>query len=117
MTHYIRIAQFNAAAGGLLVGFLLGVLLGAVGVYLALDRFGTKESQPVQSTYAARLPYVRMLLEHDASLTPLERALLDQLDEESNHGRRQVEPGTDGREPRNAKSTRSSDSIRRSSRR
>lgn len=85
LTHYIRIAQFNAAAGGLLVGFLLGLLLGAVGVYFALGRLGAQESQP---THAARSPYVRMLLEHDASLTPLERALLDQLDQESNHGRR-----------------------------
>jgi hypothetical protein len=102
LTHYIRIAQFNAAAGGLLVGLLLGVLLGAAGVYFALGRFAAKQSQPLQPTQAARLPYVRVLLEHDASLTPLERALLDQLDQESNHGRRQVESRTDGREPRNA---------------
>jgi hypothetical protein len=88
LTHYIRIAQFNAAAGGLLVGFILGLSLGGMGVYFALGRSGTRESQPAQSTYAARLPYVRMLLEHDPSLTPLERALLDQLDKESNHGRR-----------------------------
>jgi hypothetical protein len=102
LTHYIRIAQFNAAAGGLLVGFLLGVLLGAAGVYFALGQFATRPSQPPQSTHTARSPYVRMLLEHDASLTPLERALLDQLDQESHHGRRQVESGTVGREPRNA---------------
>jgi hypothetical protein len=88
LTHYIRIAQFNAAAGGLLVGFILGVLLGAVGVYFALGRFGAIQSQPAQSPHAPRLPYVRVLLEHDAPLTPLERALLDQLDKESNHGRR-----------------------------
>ena len=88
LTHYIRIAQFNAAAGGLLVGFLLGLLLGAAGVYFALGRFPAKQSQPAQATYAPTFPYVRMLLEHDASLTPLERALLDQLDKESNHGRR-----------------------------
>ena len=88
LTHYIRIAQFNAAAGGLLAGLFLGVLLGGAGVFFALSRFDTEQSQPVQSPYAARSPYVRMLLENDASLTPLERALLDQLDKEPSHGRR-----------------------------
>ena len=88
LTHYIRIAQFNAAVGGLLAGLLLGVLLGGSGVIFALGRFETKRSRPVQSPRAARLPYVQMLLENGASLTPLERALLDQLDKESSHGRR-----------------------------
>jgi RNA polymerase sigma factor (sigma-70 family) len=41
-----------------------------------------------QSSDAVRLPYVQMLLENEASLTPLERALLHQLDQESSHGRR-----------------------------
>jgi len=88
LTHYIRIAQFNAAAGGLLAGLLLGVLLGGSGVFFALGRFDTKHSQPVQSQYAARSPYVRMLLENDASLTHLERALFDALDKDPSHGRR-----------------------------
>jgi hypothetical protein len=87
LTHYIRIAQFNAAAGGLFVGFVLGVLLGGFGVYFALDRLETQEPQAVPSTCVPRLPYVQMLLEDDAPLTPLERALLDQLGRESNHGR------------------------------
>ena len=85
LKHYIRIAQFNAAAGGLLVGCILGALLGGMGVYFALGRFRTNEPQPVQATYPARLPYARMLLEHDAVLTPLEQAFLDQLDKEPNN--------------------------------
>ena len=88
LTHYIRIAQFNAAAGGLLAGLFIGMLLGGSGVFFALSRFDAKRSQPVQSQYAARSPYVRMLLENDASLTHLERALLDELDKEPSHGRR-----------------------------
>ena len=88
LTHYIRIAQFNAAAGGLLAGLFLGVLLGGSGVFFVLSRFETAPSQPAQSSDAARLPYVQMLLENEASLTPLERALLDQLDRETRHGRR-----------------------------
>ena len=79
LTHYIRIAQFNAAAGGLLAGLFLGVLLGGSGVYFALDRFDTEQSQPVQSSRAVRSSYARMLLENDAPLTPLEQALLDEL--------------------------------------
>jgi len=88
LTHYIRIAQFNAAAGGLLVGLFLGILLGGSGVFFALSQFETEQSQPVQWSYAARWPYARMLLENDASLTPLERALFDELDKEPAHGRR-----------------------------
>ncbi len=88
LTHYIRIAQFNAAAGGLLAGLVLGVLLGGSGVLFALSRFETRQSQPAQARYFASSPYVRMLLESDASLTPLERALLDELDKEPSHGRR-----------------------------
>ncbi len=88
LTHYIRIAQFNAAAGGLFAGFVLGVLLGGSGVLFALSRFEAGQSRPVQARHLASSPYVRMLLESDASLTPLERALLDELDKEPSHGRR-----------------------------
>ena len=88
LTHYIRIAQFNAAAGGLLAGLLLGVLLGGSGAFFALSRFHTEQSRPVQPLHAARSPYVQMLLENDASLTPLERALCDILVKEPSHGRR-----------------------------
>ena len=42
LTHYIRIAQFNAAAGGLLAGLFLGVLLGGSGVFFVLSRFDTE---------------------------------------------------------------------------
>jgi len=88
LTHYIRIAQFNAAAGGLLAGLFLGVLLGGSGVFFALNRFDTEPSQPMQSPRAARSSYVRMLLENEASLTPLERASFDELEKETSHGRR-----------------------------
>ncbi len=88
LTQYIRIAQFNAAAAGLLVGFFLGVLLGALGVFFALGRFDTERSHPVKSPYDARSQYVRMLLENGASLTPSERALFAELDKEPSHGRR-----------------------------
>ena len=88
LTHYIRIAQFNAAAGGLLAGLLLGVLLGGAGVYFVLGRFASEQTRPVPSSYAARSPYRHLLLVNDASLTPLERALFDELDKEPNHGRR-----------------------------
>ena len=88
LTHYIRIAQFNAAAGGLLAGLFLGVLLGAAGVYFAMSRFDSERTQPVPSPYAATSPYVRLLLKNDASLTPLERVLLDELDKETSHGRK-----------------------------
>ncbi len=88
LTHYIRIAQFNAAAGGLLAGLLLGVLLGGSGVLLALGRFDTGFARAVQSPHAARSPYVRALLENGASLTSLERALLDELDKEPRRGRK-----------------------------
>ena len=88
LTHYIRIAQFNAAVGGLLAGLLLGVLLGGSGVFFVLSRFATEQSRPVPSPHAASSPYVRMLLENDASLTPLERALFAELDKEPRHGRK-----------------------------
>jgi hypothetical protein len=79
LTQYIRIAQFNAAAGGLLAGLFLGALLGGAGVFLAMSRFASPPPQPVQAPYAARSPFVRRLLEADASLTPLQRALLKEL--------------------------------------
>ncbi|NQT11515.1 MAG: hypothetical protein HQ582_02125 [Planctomycetes bacterium] len=88
LTQYIRIAQFNAAAGGLLAGLFLGVLLGGLGVFFARSRFETERSQPVHAPYAARSQYVRMLLENGTSLTPSERALFDEPDKEPSHGRR-----------------------------
>lgn len=88
LTHYIRIARFHAAAGGLLVGLFLGMLLGGAGVYWALSRFETEPSRQVLVPSSARLPYVRMLLEDDLPLTPLERAILDYSDKESRHDRK-----------------------------
>jgi hypothetical protein len=88
LTHYIRIAQFNAAAGGLLAGLFLGVLLGGSGVFFVLSRFDAEPSPAAPAPHAARLPYVQMLLENESSLTSLEQALLDRLDKESSHGRR-----------------------------
>lgn len=88
LTYYIRIAQFNAAAGGLLVGLFIGVLLGGAGVYFVMSRWESNSTQPVQAIYAARSLHVRRLLENDASLTPLEQALLDQFDREPRHGRK-----------------------------
>jgi hypothetical protein len=89
LTHYIRIAQFNAAVGGLVAGLLLGVVLGGSAVLFAVSRLEAMPAQPVQ--FDARSPYVELLLEDGRSLTPLERALLDQLDKEPNHGARQAE--------------------------
>ncbi len=88
LTHYIRIAQFNAAVGGLIAGLLLGVLLGGSGVFFAVSRFDTERSPTTRFSYGARSPYVQMLLKNDASLTSLERALLDELDKEPSHGRK-----------------------------
>ena len=88
LTHYIRIARFHAAAGGLLVGLVLGVLLGGAGVYWAQSRFDTEPSRQVLVPFSARLPYVQMLLEDDLPLTPLERAILDYSDKESRHDRK-----------------------------
>ena len=88
LTHYIRIAQFNAAAGGLLAGLFLGVLLGGSGVFFALGRVDKEQTRPMPSPHAAFSSYLRMLAENDTSLTPLERALFDKLDEESSHGRK-----------------------------
>jgi hypothetical protein len=80
LTYYIRIAQFNAAAGGLLAGLFIGVLLGSAGAYFVMSRWESNPTQPAQASYAASSPHVRRLLEYDASLTPLEQALLDKLD-------------------------------------
>jgi hypothetical protein len=88
LTHYIRIAQFNAAVGGLLAGLLLGVLLGGSLAFFVFTRVDTEPSQPVPSLRGAGSLDVRALLENEASLTPLERALLDQLDKEFHHGGR-----------------------------
>ena len=88
LTHYIRIARFHAAAGGLLVGLVLGVLLGGASVYWAPSRHEQTASQRVLVPYSARLPYVQMLLDDDLPLTPLERAILDYSDKESPHDRK-----------------------------
>ncbi len=65
LTHYIRIAQFNAAVGGLLAGLFLGVVLGGAGVYFAMSRVEPEPTRPAPSPYA--------------SLSALERALLEEL--------------------------------------
>ncbi len=78
----------TGAAGGLLTGLLLGVLLGGSGVFYALGRLERERSQPVQLPHASRSPYMQMLLENDASLTPLERPLFAELDKEPSHGRK-----------------------------
>ena len=85
LTHYIRIAQFNAAASGLLAGLFLGVLLGGWGVFFTLSRFKREQLQTVRPTHATRSPYVRMLLEDNAPLTPLERVFLKELDDKEPH--------------------------------
>ena len=86
LTRYIRIAQFNAAAGGLLAGLLLGVLLGGAGVYLAMNSQDSEPKPPVRLRFSASSPFARRLLQVDASLTPLERALLEEFDKETRHG-------------------------------
>ena len=88
LTHYIRIAQFQAAAGGLLIGLFVGMLLGGAGVFWALSRREQAASQHVLVPYSARLPYVRLLLEDDLPLTPLERAILDEMNKESRDDRK-----------------------------
>lgn len=88
LTQYIRIAQFNAAAGGLLAGLFLGVLLGGTGVFFAMSRFASPPQRPMPAPYAAVSPFARRLLEADASLTPLERALLRELYPETNDNNR-----------------------------
>lgn len=86
LTQYIRIAQFNAAAGGLLAGLFLGAIFGGLGVFFAISRFASQPQQPVRVPYAAASPFARRLLEADASLTPLERALLEDLGTETDDG-------------------------------
>jgi hypothetical protein len=88
LTQYIRIAQLNAAAGGLLAGLFLGAIFGGAGVFLAMSRFATQPQQPAQPSYAAASPFARRLLEADASLTPLERSLLKELYPETNDNNR-----------------------------
>ncbi len=98
LTHYIRIAQFNAAAGGLLAGLFLGMLLGGSGVFFALSRFEAAPSQPVPASYTGSSQYLYVLLKNDGPLTPEERALFDQLDKELGYGRQQAQFRI-GREP------------------
>ncbi|MHB8973770.1 MAG: hypothetical protein ACYC3X_28980 [Pirellulaceae bacterium] len=88
LTHYIRIAQFNAAAGGLLAGLVLGIFLGGAGVYFVMSRWESNPTQPVQVFDAASSPHVKRLLQDDALLTLREQTLLDELDKEPYHGRR-----------------------------
>ncbi len=98
LTHYIRIAQFNAVAGGLLAGLFLGILLGGSGVFFVLSGFETTPSQPAPAPYTGSSQYLYVLLKNDASLTPAERALFDQLDKELGDGRQQAQFRT-GKEP------------------
>ena len=98
LTHYIRIAQFNAAAGGLLAGLFLGILLGGSGVFFVLSRFEAKPIQPVPAPYTGSSQYLYVLLKNDGPLTPEERALFDKLDKELGDGRQQAQFRT-GKEP------------------
>ena len=79
LTRYIRIAQFNAAVGGFLAGLCLGTILGGAGAFFAMRQLASEPKQPVRSPAAATLPFARRLLEVDGSLTPLERALVEEL--------------------------------------
>jgi hypothetical protein len=88
LTRYIRIAQFNAAVGGLLAGLFLGAIFGGAGVFLAMSRFESQPKQPVGSPHAAASPFARRLLEVDGSLSPLERALLEELSTETRDGKK-----------------------------
>lgn len=88
LTHYIRIAQFNAAASGLLLGLLFGALLGGLGVFLSLNHIYTESSPPTQSHHPTASPFDRMLLVNETSLTPQERALFDELKQELHYGRK-----------------------------
>ena len=83
LTRYIRIAQFNAAVGGLLTGLFLGTILGGAGTFFAMRQLASEPKQPVRSPAAATLPFARRWLEVDGSLTPLERALLEELSRET----------------------------------
>jgi hypothetical protein len=83
LKRYIRIAQFNAAAGGLLVGLMIGLLFGGTGVYLAMKSVGSGGKRPIPTPHAAASPLVQRLLHADDSLTPLERALLEEWDGET----------------------------------
>lgn len=88
LTHYIRIAQFNAAASGFLAGAFVGLLLGGWAVFFALDRIDKEPSHAVPSRGAMHSPLVRMLLVNETSLTPQQRALFDELEKEIRHGGR-----------------------------
>ena len=86
LTHYIRIAQFNAAASGLILGLLLGLLIGGFGVFFTLQRADTETSPPTHARDTTHSPFVRMLLVNEASLTPQQRAFFDELEQEIQHG-------------------------------
>ena len=88
LNRYIRIAQFNAAVGGLVAGLFLGTILGAAGVLVALRQFASEPRQPVRSPAAATSPFARRLLEVDGSLSPLERVLLEELSTETRDGKK-----------------------------
>lgn len=88
LTQYVRIAQFNAAAGGLLAGLLLGAVLGGAGVFLAMSGLESQAKQAVGARYAAASRVARRVLEADASLTPLERAFLEELGPETRDGKK-----------------------------
>jgi len=88
LTHYIRVAQFNAAAGGLLAGLVVGVLLGGASVYFAMQRSEAGPTWRMQEPYAARSTNAHMVREYSVSLTPTERMLLEHLDKEFLHDRK-----------------------------
>ena len=101
LTHYIRIAQFNAAAGGLLAGLFLGVLLGGSGVFFVLSRFETRTNAAGAGVLCRTLPYVRSCWRTMRRSLPLERALLDQLDKEPVMAENKPDPNL-GKERSNA---------------
>ncbi len=88
LTHYIRIAQFNAAVGGLLAGLFLGVILGGAAVLVIVSRLDIPSPRPGPFNASASYPTP---WGDSPSLTPLERTLLEQLEKEQRHGPRQAE--------------------------
>ena len=93
LTHYIRIARFNAAMGGLVIGLLCGILLGGAGMYFLLDRLGPPtQAAPVPVTRsqsgAADPMDLRPLLERYAASAPAVAKLLEELERDPHHERK-----------------------------
>jgi hypothetical protein len=74
LTHYIRIAQFNAAFLGMIGGLLIGVFLGGAGVYFVMDlsRQQTKKSQAIESPKLPTYAEYRKILQDDPALRAME---------------------------------------------